>query len=361
MDAFPDDDGFSLVELSTPTVEDGAIVYVKKLRDQWAKTKQLSETLNHAEETGIDVLHVLCLEFMQIPILLNDLFSSGLPPLVASLHRDIPFDQNYEAEGWRARVRRVAENVLMWANESAQSAALRRNAIQLQVVHAERIRRRVMERLAGSEPENTTAVPAPTPSVTAPEQADARDTLALPDEVPTVLFFGELRYDKGPDLLAKAMDGIDSPICVVFAGREAYFDSQDVEKWVESVETNAEFETRLEYIPEEEVDSYFTAADALVLPYRRQYGISGPLRRAVMAGTPVIGSDASDLGSIIERHDLGRTFERGNVEALRKVICEFLEVNSAIGGGGLAKRAEEIHWESVGSDFEELYDDVIVR
>lgn len=354
-DVFPEDDRFTLVELDTPTVKEGTIVYTKKIRDQWAKTKQLSETIAHGQAEDINLIHILCLDFMHIPVLLNDLFGSDLPPIVASVHRDIPFDQNYETDGLRSKVRGVAENVLMWTNEYAQSLCLQWGTIQQQIVHAERIRKRIIRRISGSDPVNTTTIPAPTPSVTAPSQNEARDVLDLPNDVPLLLFFGELRYDKGPDLLVKATDGINSPLCVVFAGKEAYFDSTDIEEWTASVETSAEFETRLKYIPEEHVDTYFTAADALVLPYRRQYGISGPLRRAVMAGTPVIGSDGSDIGSVIERHDLGYTFERGNDESLGDTIRAFLDDRSGTPPEGIQQRSQEIHWRSVGSKLEDLY------
>lgn len=360
LDDFPTHDDFTVVKLSDSTVESGNVVYVKKARDQWTKTKQLTEAVRRCRSEGVDVLHILCLDFMHIPVFLTDLREDNLPPIVASLHRDIPFDSNYESGDLSTKIRSVAESALMWANERAQSWSLQHRTIERQVVHANRIRNRVVERIPGVTEVNTITLPAPTPDIDDISQQAARERLDLPTDVPILLYFGELRYDKGPDLLVAAMDEVDEPVCVVFAGQEAYFDRTDLESWQADVDSPATFEARLEYIPEEEVNYYFAAADALVLPYRRKYAISGPLRRAVMAGTAVIGSDDSDVGSIIERHDLGATFERGDADDLGDVVAEFLK-NTDGTTDSVRERAEQIHWKNVAKAFAETYETVTDR
>ncbi len=115
--------------------------------------------------------------------------------------------------------------------------------------------------------------------------AAARERLGLPQNEPVYLFFGGLRYEKGPDIFAEALQDVRTQITIVYAGKGIDFDQSDVDEWKERTPSHVTIADRIEFIPEEAVDHYFVAADALVLRYRRERGISGPLQRAAWVST----------------------------------------------------------------------------
>lgn len=147
---------------------------------------------------------------------------------------------------------------------------------------------------------------------------------------------------------------------VLFVGSPVDFDESDVAEWAESAGDSVELISRLEFIPESDVDSYFVASDTLILPYRRQRGISGPLRRACMAGIPIVGKQNSDIGTIINRYGLGETFTNESIEhlaqAIRTVTSSDHHYDTA-----LEDYAESQHWTTAGATLEQIYQEMIVR
>jgi glycosyltransferase involved in cell wall biosynthesis len=72
---------------------------------------------------------------------------------------------------------------------------------------------------------------------------------------------------------------------------------------------------RLEYIPDDETEVYFKAADVLVLPYRSIFE-SGLIFLAYRFGVPVIASDTGSFREELTNSGAGVVFEAGNSAAL---------------------------------------------
>jgi glycosyltransferase involved in cell wall biosynthesis len=201
-------------------------------------------------------------------------------------------------------------------------------------------------------------VPAPTPEPAGEISTGvARDRLNLPADDAIFLFFGTLGYAKGPDLLGRALRTVDRDVTVVYAGSEGTFGGADIERWRSESPSNVRVVSRLGFVPEADVYPYFTAADVLVLPYRRRYGISGPLRRACMVQTPVIGSANTDVGEIITANGLGATFEYGSPKALAETIDSI--VPSETFSEQIASYSEQITTEKAGETVEEIYTSLV--
>ena len=82
---------------------------------------------------------------------------------------------------------------------------------------------------------------------------------------------------------------------------------------------------RLKYIPDEDIATYFSAVDAVVLPYRRTFkGTSGILQRAAAAGKPVIVSDVGEVGPIVRENNFGIVVDPESSESLAGGIKQFL-------------------------------------
>jgi glycosyltransferase involved in cell wall biosynthesis len=249
-------------------------------------------------------------------------------------------------------------NFLQLIVDFSTSTIVKLNYMKKLLTHSEEMRERLMKNFFPISDEKITKIPAPTSPISEDiSQASARDKLNLSKNKPMLLFFGEMRREKGPDILVRSLKSIDQECLVVFAGKEGYIQKSTIKK--QDISPNVEIETRFEYIPEDHLNLYFIAADLLVLPYRRKRGISGPLRQAVMADTAVISSHPTDIGSIINENNIGGVFNIESEEELSEKINQFLQGNITIPSKYINSYAKQIHYQSVGEEIERIYDEII--
>jgi glycosyltransferase involved in cell wall biosynthesis len=135
-------------------------------------------------------------------------------------------------------------------------------------------------------------------------------------------------------------------IKLVLAGRvkqecQAYWNG--IQELIGRYELAESIIPRIEYIPEEEAEIYFKAADVLILPYRNIFQ-SGLIYSSYRFGLPII---ASDVGSMREDIIEGRTgfmCKPNNPEDLARKISLYFE--SDIFRNLEAKRMEIIRYAS---------------
>lgn len=137
---------------------------------------------------------------------------------------------------------------------------------------------------------------------------EAKQRLDIRDREKTILFFGNIAPYKGLEYLVTAFQQIlarHDDYRLIIAGRpkncETYWATLR-EKMAEGVK-QGRILLRAEFIPDEETEIYFKAADVLVLPYRHIYQ-SGVLFLGYSFGLPAV---ASDVGSLKEEIDEGKT------------------------------------------------------
>lgn len=153
-------------------------------------------------------------------------------------------------------------------------------------------------------------------------KADSRVRLGLPADATVFLFFGTLRRDKGLATLLEAFRGAPPGCHLVIAGQPLDLDPPEID--------DARITARYEFIPEDETEIYFTAADALVLPYERFYsGSSGPLFDACAYGLPVIASDVSEMGELVRAFTLGLSTIPGDAGSLAAALNRFHSLTPA--------------------------------
>jgi len=157
-------------------------------------------------------------------------------------------------------------------------------------------------------------------------QSEARERLDIPDDGPVLLFFGQMREEKGIGTLLEAVERYDGePFTLVLAGPPSAVSSAEVAAAAEGAPVSVV--DRLEYVPEEDVFAYFRAADGAVLPYEHSFGELRPstvFTKACAAGRPVIASDFGTLGQLVRQWDLGLLSEPGSSESLAATLAEFV-------------------------------------
>jgi glycosyltransferase involved in cell wall biosynthesis len=102
-------------------------------------------------------------------------------------------------------------------------------------------------------------------------QADAREQLDLPEQIPVFLFFGIVRAYKGLKYLLEAISqlGLKAGDALFLVAGEFWEDIQKYQLLVEQLGIGDLVRIDNRYIPNEEADLLFRASDALIAPYRR--------------------------------------------------------------------------------------------
>ena len=177
-------------------------------------------------------------------------------------------------------------------------------------VHTEKMRFELMEEF-GVSGGRITVIPfgvnnaVPNTSLT---PAGARQRLGIRDGEKTILFFGNIAPYKGLEYLIAAFRAVSARhnnYRLIVAGRpkncERYWAAIQ-EALAEAVQSGRAL-VRADFIPDDETEVYFKAADVLVLPYTHIYQ-SGVLFLGYSFGLPTL---ASDVGSLKEEIVEGRT------------------------------------------------------
>jgi glycosyltransferase involved in cell wall biosynthesis len=247
---------------------------------------------------------------------------------------------------------------------------LERRRLGCLFVHTERTKQIILRALGAEDlGRHVTVVPDPLPDAiydraeNASKQ-DCRAQLGLPQERVVVLFFGELRDSKGPDILMQAIKLGPPGVLAVFAGSPAGgFSIRDWEQEVRSEGVEGRVRLDLGRVPDELVSIYFQAADAVVLPYRRSFlGTSGVLQWAAAAQKPVIATDVGDIGDLVRRNGLGLVVDPEDPQRLAEGIARYVSEREVI-EGGIAKCASRYkafnHWRRTGERVLVAYESAI--
>jgi glycosyltransferase involved in cell wall biosynthesis len=254
----------------------------------------------------------------------------------------------------------VGRRLFHSASRRALGRMLSRRMIEGLFVHSDRTRSLL---LAGfSEPsiaDRIHVVPDPvydTPTITVTE---ARAELGLPAGHPVILFFGDVRYDKGPDILLEALTQIDGDWVTVMAGPPFMLGELEAEACRRRLQDPARLITRFEFVPQRDADLYFRAADAVVLPYRADFkGTSGVLGRAAAAGKPVIASDVGDVGAAVRRAGLGTVVPAESPDDLAAALQDFVKRWRQVAEEVEPRAAEfarRTHWRVLGEETRARY------
>jgi len=198
--------------------------------------------------------------------------------------------------------------------------------------------------------------------------AEAKRKLNIRDTERTILFFGNIAPYKGLEHLVAAFrhslpkrDGYR----LVVAGRakncEAYW--KTIRHEIDEDVQTGRIVLKVEFIPDDEVEVFFKAADVLVLPYKYVYQ-SGVLFLSYSFGLPVLAADVVPLRHEVIEGKTGFLFKPEDPFELARAIERFFasdlfarldESRKEIS----AHAAEGHSWESVGQITLKVYTDLL--
>lgn len=158
---------------------------------------------------------------------------------------------------------------------------------------------------------------------------EAKRRIGMMDEDKTVLFFGNIARYKGLEYLVDAFLQLvvrDGRLRLIIAGRikgdQSYW--RGIERAIVQHDLSDRVTTRIEFIPDDQAELYFKAADVLVLPYTHIFQ-SGVLFLGYSFGLPVIAADVGTLKDNIIEGRTGFVFKPQDSSDLSKVIERYFK------------------------------------
>ncbi len=190
----------------------------------------------------------------------------------------------------------------------------------------------------------------------APTKEQARKQLNISTKK-VLMFFGLIREYKGLDVLINAMGKIKRQLddfTLLIVG-ECY---EDESKYLDLIEQNGISEcmqTHFTFVPDEDVGTYFSASDVVVLPYKTA-SQSGIVQIAYHYNTPVIVSNVGGLPEIVDEGKTGFCVDP-NPDSFSKAIINYFSKDRANMSAHISKFKKRFSWNSMVETIEELTDD----
>jgi len=185
------------------------------------------------------------------------------------------------------------------------------------------------------------------------DRRDARSRLGIDADAVVFLLFGRLHAYKGVIELLEAFSQIQHQAVLILAGPPADKQTEDLIESKCAALSSVIFHPR--YVPDQEVSAYFSACDAVVLPYHDVL-TSGSGILAMSLGKACI---APNIGSLPETFAAAGALlydakkKDGLLDAMRAAIARKSDLGQ-MGAANLA-RAQEWSWERVAEQTRAVY------
>ncbi len=157
-------------------------------------------------------------------------------------------------------------------------------------------------------------------------QIEAKEKLKIKSQN-LLLFFGYIRPYKGLNILIDAMnivlENIDVQLLVL---GEFYEDDKPYLKQISKYKLENNISINSNYIPNNEVAKYFSAADCLILPYTDATQ-SGIAQIAYYFNKPIIATKVGGLAEVVKNEISGLLVEPNNPTQLADAIIKFYKNN----------------------------------
>ena len=187
------------------------------------------------------------------------------------------------------------------------------------------------------------------------DASEAKTRLGLSKNKKTLLFFGFIREYKGLDVLIRAFDHLDDSYQLLIAG-ETYGSFEKYQTIINSISKRNQVYIFNDYIADDLVPLFFSAADVCVLPYRTATQ-SGITSIAYHFDVPIIATDVGGLKESIKHMQTGLIVNECEPDAVTNSIQEYYEKNlSEQFVSGIKTLKESLSWKSFANDVMEFAD-----
>lgn len=195
-------------------------------------------------------------------------------------------------------------------------------------------------------------------------QEVARAKLEIGPKQKVILFFGNIDFYKGLDILIESLNHLTLPlkdeIILLIAGNSK---SKDYLKYIyEQIENSfskKKIIAHIRFIQDQDIENYFMAADCIILPYREIYQ-SGVLFLAYNFGLPALATRVGNFENDILTGKSGFLIDEIEINSIAKTIEKYFK--SALYHDLINTRKQirewsykQFSWESIGEETYKLY------
>jgi len=164
-------------------------------------------------------------------------------------------------------------------------------------------------------------------------KSDARSKINIPESATVALCFGHIREYKGIDTLIRAFELAsqeEKDLHLVIAGSARTEQLKErYRKQIEAISASDRVLYVPDFIPNEAVADYFTAADIIALPYRA-IDHSGIVHLAYSFGKPIVATRVGDFSEAIEEGKSGFLVDREDENALAEALRSVASSNGKL-------------------------------
>jgi glycosyltransferase involved in cell wall biosynthesis len=186
--------------------------------------------------------------------------------------------------------------------------------------------------------------------------AEARRQLGVKGDM--LLFFGFVRAYKGLHYLIEAMPQVvarrDVSLWIV---GEFWQDSAQYRAQIEALDLDGRVQIVDEYVSNEEVGLYFSAADAVILPYISGTG-SGIAQIAFGYERPIVATTVGDLPEIVDPDETGYIVPPADPDALAQAILAIYDRPASQWQANIRAHRDRFSWERLIDCIEALASEV---
>jgi len=191
-------------------------------------------------------------------------------------------------------------------------------------------------------------------------RVEARARLGIEPDEPLLLFFGFVRRYKGLRYLLEALGKLSQPPRLLIAG-EFWEEEQLYRDLIRQLGLEQHVIIHNRYIPNEEIESYFVAADALALPYLSG-SQSGVGMIALNYGIPVIATSVGGLAETVTHGETGLIVPPADSVALASAIARFFDEGLREPfRAAIAQARARLSWDALIRIIEETSNDIKCR
>lgn len=180
------------------------------------------------------------------------------------------------------------------------------------------------------------------------EKAIARNFFNLKTDDKVILFFGFIRRYKGLDLLLRAMADLrirQAGIRLIIAG-EYYEDKTFYTQLIDDLGIADLLIMKDDFIPNEEVKMYFSAADLVVQPYRSATQ-SGITQLAYHFEKPMVVTNVGGLPELVPHHIAGYVCEPDENHIADAIMDFYADGNMLKFNQGIMQEKKKYRWENL--------------
>ncbi len=157
---------------------------------------------------------------------------------------------------------------------------------------------------------------------------EAKEKFHINENDFTFLFFGQIKRVKGLDILLKAFSQLlqqyNSNVKLIIAGKIWKDDANIYNSIIAENNLSSHLIMDIKYIKDEDIVNYYSAADCIVLPYKKIFQ-SGVLLMAQSYRLPVIVSDLLGMTEIVSDEENGFIFKSESINDLEKTLEKVMQ------------------------------------